>query len=131
VRGYLDGIRNLFAIGRNGMHRYNNQDHSMLAAKAAVDCLANSSNDKSAIWAVNTEEDYHETRRTPGQAAARIRRPLPEPRDQAPPCAQDCQICDHQRHPVAGIANRQSSWTLKTVSRQGVIYQEASWHDPC
>ena len=62
VRSYLDGICNLFAIGRNGMHRYNNQDHSMLAAKAAVDCLVDGSADKSAIWAVNTEEDYHETR---------------------------------------------------------------------
>jgi len=62
VRGYLDGIRNLFAIGRNGMHRYNNQDHSMLAAKAAVDCLVDGSSEKSGIWAVNTEDDYHETR---------------------------------------------------------------------
>jgi len=62
VRSYLDGIRNLYAIGRNGMHRYNNQDHSMLAAKAAVDCLVDGSSDKSDIWAVNTEEDYHETR---------------------------------------------------------------------
>ena len=39
VRDYLDGFENLFAVGRNGMHRYNNQDHSMLAAKAAVDCI--------------------------------------------------------------------------------------------
>ncbi len=62
VRDYLDGIGNLFAIGRNGMHRYNNQDHSMLAAKEAVDCLVTGRTDRSAIWAVNTEEDYHETR---------------------------------------------------------------------
>ena len=64
VRDYLDGIRNLFAIGRNGMHRYNNQDHSMLAAKEAVDCLVAGRTDKSAIWAVNTEDDYHETRQS-------------------------------------------------------------------
>jgi protoporphyrinogen oxidase len=38
IRSYLDGFENLFAVGRNGMHRYNNQDHSMLSAKAAVDC---------------------------------------------------------------------------------------------
>jgi protoporphyrinogen oxidase len=69
VRSYLDGIRNLFAIGRNGMHRYNNQDHSMLAAKAAVDCLIEGSSDKSGIWAVNTEEEYHETRDQPRQTA--------------------------------------------------------------
>ena len=60
VRDYLDSFENLYAIGRNGMHRYNNQDHSMLAAKAAVDCLIDDSLDKSAIWAINTEEDYHE-----------------------------------------------------------------------
>jgi protoporphyrinogen oxidase len=63
VRHYFDSIRNLYAIGRNGMHRYNNQDHSMLAAKAAVDCLVDGSSDKSSVWAINTEEDYHEVRR--------------------------------------------------------------------
>lgn len=62
VRNYLDGIQNLFAIGRNGMHRYNNQDHSMLAAREAVDCLVHRRADKSGIWAVNTEDEYHETR---------------------------------------------------------------------
>lgn len=60
VRSCLDQFANLFPVGRNGMHRYNNQDHSMLAAKAAVDALASGSSDKSAIWAVNTEDDYHE-----------------------------------------------------------------------
>ena len=54
------GICNLFPIGRNGMHRYNNQDHSMLAAKAAVDAVAGNSTDKSALWLVNAEDDYHE-----------------------------------------------------------------------
>jgi hypothetical protein len=62
VRDYLDTFPNLYAIGRNGMHRYNNQDHSMLAAKAAVDCIVDGSGDKREIWAVNTEEDYHEVR---------------------------------------------------------------------
>ena len=61
VRDCLDEFVNVFPVGRNGMHRYNNQDHSMLAAKAAVDALASGSSDKSALWAVNTEEDYHET----------------------------------------------------------------------
>jgi protoporphyrinogen oxidase len=61
VRRYLDGFENLFAVGRNGMHRYNNQDHSMLAANAAVDCLLTGSADRNAIWSVNTEEDYHES----------------------------------------------------------------------
>jgi len=60
VRAYLDGFENVYAVGRNGMHRYNNQDHSMLAARAAVDCIASGDRDKSAIWSVNTEYDYHE-----------------------------------------------------------------------
>jgi protoporphyrinogen oxidase len=62
VRDYLSSFANLFPVGRNGMHRYNNQDHSMLAAKAAVDCLQNGSRDRTALWSINTEEDYHETR---------------------------------------------------------------------
>jgi protoporphyrinogen oxidase len=64
VRNWLDGFSNLFPVGRNGMHCYNNQDHSMLAAKAAVDCIAHGSSDKSALWAVNAEEEYHETKST-------------------------------------------------------------------
>jgi len=62
VRDYLATMANVFAIGRNGMHRYNNQDHSMLAARAAVDCIASGSRDRSAIWSVNTEDDYHEAK---------------------------------------------------------------------
>jgi protoporphyrinogen oxidase len=61
VREYLDGIGNLLPIGRNGMHRYNNQDHSMLAAKAAVDCIATGSTARAQLWAVNAEDDYLET----------------------------------------------------------------------
>ena len=62
LRDWLDGFENVFPVGRNGMHRYNNQDHSMLAARAAIDCIAAGSRDKAAMWAVNTEEDYHEER---------------------------------------------------------------------
>jgi protoporphyrinogen oxidase len=62
IRDYLSSFDNLFAVGRNGMHRYNNQDHSMLAAKTAVDCLVSGSRDRSALWSINTEEDYHEER---------------------------------------------------------------------
>jgi len=60
LRAWLDGIDNLFLIGRNGMHRYNNMDHSMLSAKEAVKAIRYGSKDKSAIWGVNSEEDYHE-----------------------------------------------------------------------
>ena len=62
VRDYLNRFPNLFPIGRNGMHRYNNQDHSMLAARAAVDAIASGSADKSSLWQVNAEDEYHETK---------------------------------------------------------------------
>lgn len=60
VRTFLDSIVNLYPVGRNGMHRYNNQDHSMLTAKMAVDNIMAGSTDKSAIWAVNVDDEYHE-----------------------------------------------------------------------
>lgn len=59
LRNYLDRFSNLYPIGRNGMHRYNNQDHSMLAANAAVNAIAKGA-PKEAIWNVNAEESYHE-----------------------------------------------------------------------
>lgn len=62
VRRHLDGIGNLFPVGRNGMHRYNNQDHSMLTAKLAVDAIVAGTAAKDAIWAVNIDDDYHEER---------------------------------------------------------------------
>ncbi len=60
VREYLDGIDNLYCIGRNGMHRYNNMDHSMLTAMEAVNCIKDKTLSKSSIWNVNTEQEYHE-----------------------------------------------------------------------
>ena len=60
VREYLDTTENLFCIGRNGMHRYNNMDHSMLTAIEAVNCIRNGFTDKNVIWNVNTEQEYHE-----------------------------------------------------------------------
>jgi protoporphyrinogen oxidase len=62
VRRYLDDFVNLCPVGRNGMHRYNNQDHSMLTAMAAVENVRDGIGDKSNLWAVNSEEDYHEDR---------------------------------------------------------------------
>jgi protoporphyrinogen oxidase len=59
LRDYLDRFANLYPIGRNGMHRYNNQDHSMLTARAAVDSIAGQA-PKQDIWSINTEESYHE-----------------------------------------------------------------------
>ena len=60
VRNYLDPIDNLFLMGRNGMHKYNNMDHSMLAAMEVVKCIRENSTDKTALWSVNSEEEYHE-----------------------------------------------------------------------
>ena len=64
VRKYTDRFDNLFLIGRNGMHRYNNADHSMLTAMTAVDNLVVGRTDKSNIWDVNAEDEYHETKPT-------------------------------------------------------------------
>ena len=60
VRKFVDAIPNLFLVGRNGMHRYNNQDHSMLTARAAVDNIAAGRTDKSNIWDINVDDEYHE-----------------------------------------------------------------------
>jgi protoporphyrinogen oxidase len=61
VREYFDSFSNLFLIGRNGMHRYNNQDHSMLTAMAAVDNIRRGIETKDNIWSINAETDYHES----------------------------------------------------------------------
>jgi protoporphyrinogen oxidase len=60
IRKYLDGFENLFLVGRNGMHKYNNQDHSMLTAMTAVENIINGVTTKDNIWAINTEMEYHE-----------------------------------------------------------------------
>ncbi len=60
IRQFTDRFENLFLIGRNGMHRYNNQDHSMLTAMTAVENIRKGIKTKDNIWSVNTEEAYHE-----------------------------------------------------------------------
>lgn len=62
VRNFTDGFQNLFLIGRNGQHRYNNQDHSMLTAIEAVKNIQNGVTDKTNIWNVNVEKEYHESK---------------------------------------------------------------------
>ena len=62
VRAHVDSIANIFLVGRNGMHRYNNQDHSMLTAKAAVEAIASGRPDKDAIWNINVDDEYHEAK---------------------------------------------------------------------
>ncbi|MGO9096484.1 MAG: NAD(P)/FAD-dependent oxidoreductase [Bryobacteraceae bacterium] len=62
IREYIDRYENLFLVGRNGMHRYNNQDHSMLTAMLGVDGIVAGNTDKSGLWDVNMETDYHEAK---------------------------------------------------------------------
>ena len=57
---YLNKYDNLYCVGRNGQHRYNNMDHSMVTAFQAVNNIINNISDKSNIWNVNTEQEYHE-----------------------------------------------------------------------
>ena len=62
VIDYLNKFKNLFCIGRNGQHRYNNMDHSILTGFIAVNKIMKKDYDKSELWNVNTEKDYHETK---------------------------------------------------------------------
>lgn len=63
IKNYLNQIPNLYPVGRNGMHRYNNQDHSMLSAMEAVDIILGKSQDKSKLWDINAEQEYHEAKK--------------------------------------------------------------------
>jgi protoporphyrinogen oxidase len=62
---YMEHYENLFLVGRNGMHKYNNQDHSMLTAMLAVENIIAGRKDKTNLWQVNTEQEYHEEKTTP------------------------------------------------------------------
>jgi protoporphyrinogen oxidase len=67
IRQYLDGFENLQLVGRNGQHRYNNQDHSMATALCAVRNINGADYD---TWDVNVEESYHEEVSQPGAGAS-------------------------------------------------------------
>ncbi len=62
LKKYVNQFENLFLIGRNGMHRYNNQDHSMLTAMTAVENIINKVKTKENLWEVNAEKEYHESK---------------------------------------------------------------------
>lgn len=64
LREFVDKFENLFLVGRNGMHKYNNQDHSMLTAMTAVDGILAGNVDKAALWGINTEQEYHEEKKS-------------------------------------------------------------------
>ena len=61
LRDWLDAIPGLYCIGRNGQHRYNNMDHSMLTAVLAADIALGRGGSRSDVWNVNTEQEYHES----------------------------------------------------------------------
>ena len=63
IRRHIDPIANLHTVGRNGMHKYNNQDHSMYTAMLAVENMQGASHD---LWEVNTDLEYHEEQRLAG-----------------------------------------------------------------
>ena len=63
VVAYLSSFENLYCVGRNGQHRYNNMDHSMATSFEAVDNLVAGVKTKDNIWNVNTEQEYHEEKK--------------------------------------------------------------------
>jgi len=69
IRNFTDGFANLHLVGRNGMHKYNNQDHSMLTAMTAVENIVNGIATKDNIWVINTEMEYQEETRQPASVA--------------------------------------------------------------
>jgi len=71
LRRFTDSFDNLFLVGRNGMHKYNNQDHSMLTAMAVVDGLVAGGVDKAGLWEINTEQEYHEEKKQPAAVESR------------------------------------------------------------
>ena len=62
VRKWVDKFDNLYLVGRNGMHRYNNQDHSMLTGKMAAEDILNGGISRDEIWAINVDDEYHEVK---------------------------------------------------------------------
>ena len=62
LREWLDTIPNLYCVGRNGQHRYNNMDHSMCTGFEAARAILAGSSDRTALWNVNTEKEYHESK---------------------------------------------------------------------
>jgi protoporphyrinogen oxidase len=76
VRSFIDPIPNLHTVGRNGMHKYNNQDHSMLTAMFALENMRGAKHD---LWAVNTDFEYHEEQKLEDHVDA----PLPKYRAEA------------------------------------------------
>lgn len=63
---YLNTIENLYCVGRNGQHRYNNIDHSMCTSFEAVKNILNHTSSRDNIWNINTEQEFHEEKNAQG-----------------------------------------------------------------
>ncbi|WPV67813.1 NAD(P)/FAD-dependent oxidoreductase [Chitinophaga sp. LS1] len=72
IKHFTDNFENLFLVGRNGMHKYNNADHSMLTAMVAVDNIIEEITTKENIWSINTEQEYHEETKEPNSFSSTI-----------------------------------------------------------
>jgi hypothetical protein len=70
IKGWLSGLSNLQQVGRNGLHRYNNSDHSMLTAMRAVENITTGADHD--LWAVNADSAYHEEHQEPEQPYKRV-----------------------------------------------------------
>ncbi len=70
IKTYINKFENLFLVGRNGMHKYNNADHSMLTAMVAVDNIEAGITTKDNLWSINTEQEYHEEKKGEEQGAS-------------------------------------------------------------
>ncbi len=62
VKDWLNSLENLYCVGRNGQHRYNNMDHSMVTSMVACELITSGNKDKTSLWEVNTEKSYHESK---------------------------------------------------------------------
>jgi protoporphyrinogen oxidase len=104
VKDYINHFENLFLVGRNGMHKYNNADHSMLTAMVAVDNICEGVTSKENIWAINTEQEYHEVKKSGSaeKAPAREQQPAPVATPQAEPAFRHFIL--HQHRKLLGIA---------------------------
>ena len=92
VRTFLDGFENLYCVGRNGQHRYNNMDHSMITSFEAVKNILSGQKDKSNIWNVNTEQEYHEEKNAKSDVQVEEKKattaaPVPPVKEVAKPAA--------------------------------------------
>jgi protoporphyrinogen oxidase len=72
IIAWSNQLQNLFLVGRNGMHKYNNQDHSMLAAMTAVDNIVAGVHSRDNLWSLNTEQEYHEKKDAANQPSAPV-----------------------------------------------------------